>query len=74
MMLPSGSRTAELRGIPCGWRGGMVELLRRYVQHEIPQFWISDLRYEGSRFVHSRDKRRWRRLRHNPWAAEPLGA
>ncbi|GAA2789617.1 hypothetical protein GCM10010441_13450 [Kitasatospora paracochleata] len=53
---------------------GMVELLCRYVQHEIPHFWIDDLRYEGSRFVHSRDARRWRRLRLDPWGAEPLMA
>jgi hypothetical protein len=37
---------------------GMVEFLRRYVRHEIPRFGIGDLRYEGSRFVHSRDERR----------------
>lgn len=52
---------------------GMVELLRRYVQREIPHFWINDLRYEGSRFVHNRDARRWRLMRLDPWGAEPLG-
>jgi hypothetical protein len=51
---------------------GMVELLRRYVQHEIPHFWISDLRYEGSRFLHERDVRRWLRMSLDLWAAEPL--
>jgi hypothetical protein len=52
---------------------GMVELLRRYVKREIPHFWINDLRYAGSRFVHKRDARRWRQMRLDPWAAEPLG-
>jgi hypothetical protein len=52
---------------------GMVELLRRYLQHEIPKFWISDLSYEASRFVHSRDERRWRLMGLDPWGAEPLG-
>ncbi|MFF9645567.1 SMI1/KNR4 family protein [Kitasatospora aureofaciens] len=53
---------------------GMVELLHRYVQREIPDFWISDLRYEGSRFVHSRDGRRWRSMGLDPWGTVPLGA
>ncbi|MFD0279517.1 hypothetical protein ACFVHB_37275 [Kitasatospora sp. NPDC127111] len=53
---------------------GMGELLRRYAEREIPHFWISDLRYQGSRFVHSRDQRRWRRMGLDPWAVNPLVA
>ncbi|MFI9787151.1 hypothetical protein ACIHEI_27145 [Kitasatospora sp. NPDC051984] len=52
---------------------GMSELLCRYVQREIPDFWISNRRYEGSRFVHTRDNRRWRGMGLDPWAVEPLG-
>ncbi len=51
---------------------GMVELLCRYVKHQIPDFWISDLRYPGSRFVHSKDGRRYRRNHIDPWGPDPV--
>lgn len=51
---------------------GMVELLRRYVQREIPHFAVEDLRYPGSRFLHNRDKKRYRSMRLDPWGAQPV--
>ncbi|MGW2372176.1 hypothetical protein [Kitasatospora sp. NPDC001683] len=51
---------------------GMVDLLCRYVRQEIPQFWIPDLRYSGSRFNRSRDIRRYRGTGTDLWGPEPL--
>ncbi|MFE2432930.1 hypothetical protein ACFXJ5_40305 [Streptomyces sp. NPDC059373] len=50
---------------------GMVELLCRYAERRIPHFWIEDLPYEGSRFVHSRELMEFDSRDMDPWAAEP---
>ncbi|MFE2432928.1 hypothetical protein ACFXJ5_40295 [Streptomyces sp. NPDC059373] len=51
---------------------GMVELLCRYAERDLPEHWTFDLPYEGCRFVHDRDRKRLRSLKIDPWAAEPV--
>ncbi|MFD1662448.1 hypothetical protein ACFSL4_30815 [Streptomyces caeni] len=51
---------------------GMVELLCRYAARDLPEHWTFDLPYEGCRFFHSRDVRRFRQERIDPWGPEPV--
>ncbi|MFC1420212.1 SMI1/KNR4 family protein [Streptacidiphilus cavernicola] len=51
---------------------GMVELLVRYVDRQIEYFSVPGLPYRGSRFLHTRDAQRFRRMRIDPWGPEPV--
>ncbi|MET9384222.1 hypothetical protein ABZY09_24855 [Streptomyces sp. NPDC002928] len=50
----------------------MAEFLRRYAARDQPQLWTFDLPYEGCRFVHSRDVKRFRLGGIDPWGPEPV--
>jgi hypothetical protein len=51
---------------------GMSEFLCRFAARDLPTVWTFDLPYAGCRFVHSRDRKRLRALKIDPWGPEPV--